>query len=1005
MVVQAKDVNGRPIANLPVTWTIKDNNGTISSPDAVTDANGQATAYFIGTSLQLGYSFIQTTVNASTPVGNVDFWITTSIFKNPNGGLSALPLVELLSPAIGSRTISGRAGATIPGAIVVQVTAQSGTQSGQPIPNIGVRIDNSGDPSVTPSATCNAPAGTVLTNAQGIATCDVVLNRVAGTASISAVTGEFQNSPPLNLQITAGSTCTFAINPSSQAAAAAASTGIVNVVTSAGCGWTAVSNASWLTFTGATTGTGNGSVNYSVAANTGAARTGTLTIAGQTFTVSQNPVQTLLAISTPSNLPSGTVNTSYSQTFTAAGGKSPYNFTLSGSLPPGLLFTSPTLSGVPSTAGTYTFTLTATDANNTSVSQTMNLVVVAAGSGPIITTASLPNGVINTPYSQTIAVTGGCVSPFSPQPTLAVATGSLPPGLAITGSTIAGTPTTNGTYAFTLKVSDSCGRSSTANLTIVIGSSTPVAQLSANPTTVSFTYQSGSGITPAAIPVNIQSSGAALNFQASVNGTNWLTVDKTSASTPSTLNIGLTNLGSLAAGSYTGSVSIIAQGSSITIPVTLTITAAASVNVSPSAIAVTQTASTTAKSVQQPISILSTGAPVTFTASATSPSNWLAVTPASGQTPGTVSAMLNYGGLAPGAYTGAITITPAGGASQTIPVSLTVIAPPTISISPDSLTFQVQQGGGGNQQTVRVSATGTAAAYVVFTNSAWLSGLRNAASDQLVVSVNPNGLAPGTYKGNLSLISADPAVAPVNIPVTLTVSALTPVVSAVANAASFARGGVSPGEIVTVFGSTLGPSSLVASKITTAGALDSNLGGTRVLFDGIPAPLIYSVSGQVSAIVPYAVAGRSSTFVQVEWNGVKSDAQEIPVAPSAPAIFVTDNQGQGAIVNAEGSINFPASPAAAGSIISIYATGEGETNPALPDGQIVGDSLPRPKLPVSVTIGGQNAEVLYAGGSPGQSVGLLQVNVRIPDGITGRQPIVVKIGDNSSQDGVFVSVK
>ena len=83
-------------------------------------------------------------------------------------------------------------------------------------------------------------------------------------------------------------TCTYSISPTSQSITSAAATGSVGVTTATGCAWTATSNATWISITSGATGTGNGTVNYSVAANTGtSSRTGTLTIAGQTFTVTQ----------------------------------------------------------------------------------------------------------------------------------------------------------------------------------------------------------------------------------------------------------------------------------------------------------------------------------------------------------------------------------------------------------------------------------------------------------------------------------------------------------------------------------------------------------------------------------------------------------------------------------------------------------------------------------------------------------------------------------------------
>jgi hypothetical protein len=85
-----------------------------------------------------------------------------------------------------------------------------------------------------------------------------------------------------------GGTCTFSINPTSASYAAAGGSGSVTVTAGAGCNWTAVSNATFITITSGSSGSGNGSVGYSVAANAGSSsRNGTMTIAGQTFTVTQ----------------------------------------------------------------------------------------------------------------------------------------------------------------------------------------------------------------------------------------------------------------------------------------------------------------------------------------------------------------------------------------------------------------------------------------------------------------------------------------------------------------------------------------------------------------------------------------------------------------------------------------------------------------------------------------------------------------------------------------------
>jgi uncharacterized protein (TIGR03437 family) len=212
------------------------------------------------------------------------------------------------------------------------------------------------------------------------------------------------------------------------------------------------------------------------------------------------------------------------------------------------------------------------------------------------------------------------------------------------------------------------------------------------------------------------------------------------------------------------------------------------------------------------------------------------------------------------------------------------------------------------------------------------------------------------------------------------------------NAASYLGGGVAPGEIVTIFGAAMGPPDLVPLSLTADGRLDTTLAGARILFNGAPAPLLYVSDKQSSAIVPYAVAGQSAVDVQVEYQGVQSDVVTLPVLPSRPGIFSLDGSGQGllAIQNEDGSVNSPSNPAARGSIVSIYATGGGERDPAVADGQILSDVLPRISLPIELAFDNGSCdneaygEILYAGGSPGSVAGLLQINVRVPpDALAG----------------------
>jgi len=192
----------------------------------------------------------------------------------------------------------------------------------------------------------------------------------------------------------------------------------------------------------------------------------------------------------------------------------------------------------------------------------------------------------------------------------------------------------------------------------------------------------------------------------------------------------------------------------------------------------------------------------------------------------------------------------------------------------------------------------------------------------------------------------------------------------VLNAADYSGGRVSPGEIVVLLPSHVGPAVVAGAKLDADGGVTTSLGETRVFFDDIAAPMVYSVSGQVSAIVPYGVANHTATQVVVEYQGVRSAPVTLPVIESAPALFTLDSSGNGqaAMLNETGCCNSARNPAARGTIAVLYATGEGETIPPGIDGSIsvyprIAD-YPVPKLPVKVTAGGEPAEIVYAGEAP-----------------------------------------
>jgi len=232
---------------------------------------------------------------------------------------------------------------------------------------------------------------------------------------------------------------------------------------------------------------------------------------------------------------------------------------------------------------------------------------------------------------------------------------------------------------------------------------------------------------------------------------------------------------------------------------------------------------------------------------------------------------------------------------------------------------------------------------------------------------------------------------------------------AITNAASFATGPLSPGEIVTLFGAGMGSATIVMAALSPLGLVDTSLAGTRVLFDGIPAPLIYTRTDTVSAVVPYATYGKSSTMVQVEYQGQASSAAPFPIAPATPGIFELDSSGGVSkwVFNQDGTINSPANPATAGSIVVFYATGGGQTDPPGVDGSLAAVPFPSPVGQVSVTIGGANATILYAGAAPGFVAGLLQINVRVPAGLPSpaSAALVLNIVSASSQPGCTLAIR
>jgi uncharacterized protein (TIGR03437 family) len=302
-------------------------------------------------------------------------------------------------------------------------------------------------------------------------------------------------------------------------------------------------------------------------------------------------------------------------------------------------------------------------------------------------------------------------------------------------------------------------------------------------------------------------------------------------------------------------------------------------------------------------------------------------------------------------------------------VTLTVLAPAPVLTSVDPALIPT----GSNDMTITVHGLGfTTSSTLQVDGIPWLT-----TPVQLVDASTLKFSMPANYfsqQYNHTIAVQNPQSASSNVlSVAVGVHAPAFTAAAVVNAASYVSGAVSPGEIVTVFGSNFGTPS-----------------DTRVMFDGVSATLVYVTATQLAATVPYSVAGAQITTMLVRSNGVTSVPVTLNVTDSVPGIFTVDasGKGQGAALNENNSVNSVSNPAAASSAIALYGTG---------GGTLTTDALPRLTLPRIATVGGIPATVEYAGIAPGLVQGVIQVNIRLAAGVTGPAvPVVVTIGDKSS---------
>jgi uncharacterized protein (TIGR03437 family) len=534
----------------------------------------------------------------------------------------------------------------------------------------------------------------------------------------------------------------------------------------------------------------------------------------------------------------------------------------------------------------------------------------------------------------------------------------------------------------------------TIPVTLVLTSGT----IAASPSSLTFSQTAG-GAPPLAQTISVTGNVPSLNFFVTPydGGLGWLSATTATGATPGQVSVSVAGAG-LSQGTYFGKVIISstnAGGSPLVIPVTLQISAGTISAPTQSLVFTAAQGSTTTLTASVPI----TGTPgaLNFTASTSTANsgNWLSAAPSSGTTPANLQVAANPSGLAINTYSGSVTIVSPGAAGSpiVIPVTLNIVAPQTLTATPQALSFAYTVGQTvPSSQSVQVQSSGAATPFTVTTQvnggGTWLQAAppNGTTPGTVAVSVSPQGLAAGKYTGTVLIASVN-AIAATPVQVTLTVTQTPkPVITSIKNGASYFLGAVSPGENVTMMGTGIGPATLTLAGLDSNGLVATTVANTQVMFDNVAAPIIYVSATQTSVIVPYEVFGKPTTAVTVIYQGVASDPVVYNVVAVAPGIYTLNEAGfgQGVIFNQDGiTVNGPNAPAAKGTVIALYLTGEGETAPPGANGLIApvdGSGLKHPLATVTANVGGVAAAVAYSGSAPGIVNGIAQINVQIPPG-------------------------
>ncbi len=934
-----------------------------------------------------------------------------------------------------------------------------------------------------------------------------------------------------------GTPCTFSISPSSQSFTSDGGTGAVTIgAAPSGCqsARTATATASWITLSSGASGNGEGTLVYSVSANSGSSsRTGTITVAGRAFTVTQdalacnytiNPSQANFPASggsdqitiTASPVGCSTTRTAISSnnfitiSFGAAGSGSgtvgytvaANNFTVerTGSMTiAGRTFTvtqaagscaftlSPASATIPTAGGSGGFNVTPSNQSCswTAVNNAPDLIQFTSGDsgsgngrieytvGQNALTISRTGSITVGTSTHNVTQSAGCRVTATPTgTTIAAGGGTATFQITTTGSGCSWTATPNQDY-----ITINSGGSGSANGTVsysVAANTTGmdrVGSISVNDFGFTIFQSSNCAYVLSSTLTSLPAVGGAGSFSVTttcpwtaIPSADWIVLNTTSGTGNG--SIGFTIAGNTSAQPRSGTITlgssvyrinqegvacsvsinpaaVNAPASGETYPVTVdapvgckwgaSSTAAfvsiatgdeggfrftVSANPSPTVRRAVITVADKTLSIAQDAAVCdytltprsaafgSTGGAGSFTIGTTcawtalTQASWIVIPQASLQGSGDGTVNFKVARLTGGeGRTGSIRV-----GSATFTVTQTT-SPCAINLSQQD----VEISGAGGRAVVRVFGSPTCR-WSPAQDSDWLnitswSSVNGTGVVNLSAPENPN-LEPREARLLVSATGAETQT------VKVTQGGLTPSVQSVINAASLVDNGtIAPGTLVRVRGASMGPAEIVLGD-KAGDTLASDLAGVQLLFNGIPAPLVSVWKDVIEAVVPFGLAGASSAEVVVRNNGVDSRVFLVDVAAAVPGVFTADASGRGQAqsANQNGSVNAAANAAARNETVTFLITGAGQLRPDGVDGRIYrqANALPVPLQAVTAQIGGQAAAVTAAAVVQGETGAIVRVTARIAQNATtgASVPVAIRVGPVAvTQAGVTIAVR